>query len=76
MTRETAARRAYRLEQFEDYLSLEAGLSPRTVESYRRDLYRLVKWAAERGAVEPAALNRSMLRKHVFALKDAYTMNP
>jgi len=70
MTRETAARRAYRLEQFEDYLSLEAGLSPRTVESYRRDLYRLVKWAAERGAVEPAALNRSMLRKHVFALKD------
>jgi len=70
MTRETAARRAYRLEQFEDYLALEAGLSPRTVESYRRDLLRLVRWAAERGVAEPSGLSRSLLRKHVFALKD------
>ncbi|MDH4131201.1 MAG: site-specific tyrosine recombinase XerD [Gemmatimonadota bacterium] len=70
MTRDSAGRTAFRLEQFEDYLSLEAGLSPRTVESYRRDLLRLVHWAAERGVAEPAALSRTLLRKHVFALKD------
>jgi integrase/recombinase XerD len=70
MRREAAARRAYRLEQFEDFLSLEAGLSPRTVESYRRDLHRLIRWAAERGLAGPADLSRSLLRKHVFALKD------
>jgi len=70
MTRGGQARRAYRLEQFEDYLSLEAGLSPRTVESYRRDLRRLVDWAVQRGAADPSSLNRSLLRKHVFALKD------
>jgi len=49
MTRETAARRAYRLEQFEDYLSLEAGLSPRTVESYRRTSFG---WSAGQLSVE------------------------
>ena len=70
MKRGSQARRDYRLEQFEDYLSLEAGLSPRTVESYRRDLRRLVDWAVQHGAADPASLNRSLLRKHVFALKD------
>ena len=33
--------RAFRLEQFEDYLVFEAGNSPHTVSGYRRDITRL-----------------------------------
>jgi hypothetical protein len=43
----------YRLEQFEDYLS-SVRTRPHAVESYRRDLLRLIRWAPSEGG-GPAA---------------------
>jgi integrase/recombinase XerD len=62
--------RAFWLEGFRDYLALEAGHSPNTVENYLRDLRRLAEFADARGVAEPAGLTRGMLREFVFALKD------
>lgn len=65
-----ALQRAFLLEPFRDYLALEAGSSPNTVEAYVRDLRRLVDFAATRRLPGPAALSRSALRDFVFLLKD------
>jgi integrase/recombinase XerD len=62
--------RQFWLEGFRDFLSLEAGHSPNTVENYLRDLRRLAEFAAARGLVAPGDLTRPMLREFVFALKD------
>ncbi|MBK8006393.1 MAG: site-specific tyrosine recombinase XerD [Gemmatimonadetes bacterium] len=70
MSRGDAARRAYLLEQFQDYLALEAGRSGNTVESYLRDLDRFVLWADQKGAGDPGKVTRKLLREFVFALKD------
>lgn len=63
-------RRAFWLEGFRDFLALEAGHSPNTVEAYLRDVRRLAEWATGRGAGEPASLTPRALREFVFALKD------
>jgi integrase/recombinase XerD len=65
-----AQERAFLLEQFRDYLVLEAGHSRNTVENYLRDLRRFVAFAAPRGARGPQAVTRKQLREFVFALKD------
>ncbi len=65
-----ALERAFRLEPFADYLSLEAGHSPNTVESYRRDLRRLTEFAELRGLSSPAAVTPRFLRDFVYSLKD------
>ena len=39
---------AARLEEYARYLSLERGLSPRSVSSYRSDIGRFFFWARER----------------------------
>ncbi len=70
MSRAEAARRAYLLEQFRDYLALEAGHSANTVESYLRDLDRFVLWADRKGAGDPGKVTRRLLREFIFALKD------
>ncbi len=70
MTRAAAAARAFRLELFRDYLALEGGHSGNTVESYLRDLKRLVTWLDQRGIVGPGAVARKDLKAFVFALKD------
>ena len=62
--------RAFLLEGFRDYLALEAGHSPHTVESYLRDLRRLVQFSAQHGIARPADLTRRHLREFVFLLKD------
>ena len=64
------AARLFWLEGFRDFLSLEAGHSPNTVESYQRDLRRLAEFALARGIASPAELTRPVLRDFVFALKD------
>lgn len=62
---------AFRLEQFEDYLSFERGLSERTVSAYMRDLARWADVMVEEGARAPEAVTPAQLRAWVFALKDA-----
>jgi integrase/recombinase XerD len=62
--------RAFRLEQFRDYLALEAGSSRHTVESYLRDVRRLAGHAAGLGVERPDALTAIQLREFVYALKD------
>ncbi len=62
--------RAFLLEQFDDYLAVEQGASPNTREAYRRDLARLVEFAALRGAATPSDLGPALLRDHVYHLKD------
>lgn len=70
MSRRSAAKRSFLLEQFRDYLALEAGHSANTVESYLRDLERFAGWAEARGVVSPGAVTRKLMRDFVYALKD------
>jgi integrase/recombinase XerD len=62
--------RQFWLEGFRDFLALEAGHSPNTVENYLRDLRRLGEFALARGIDAPAGITRPLLREFVFALKD------
>jgi integrase/recombinase XerD len=58
------------VQPFCDHLALERGLSPRTVDAYRRDVERLVAFLADRGVRRPADAGASELRDFVYALKD------
>lgn len=62
--------REFWLEPFADYLSLEAGSSPHTVQSYLRDLRRLVQYAESRGVRSPDALTTAAIRDLLYHLKD------
>jgi integrase/recombinase XerD len=59
------------MEQFEDYLTFERGLSTRTVEAYGRDLARFLAFVTEAGASTPTDVDTPMLRAWVFELKEA-----
>jgi integrase/recombinase XerD len=63
--------RAFRFEQFQDYLTFERGLSDRTVTAYARDLGLWAAFLEDRGIVDPAAVTATSLRDWVFALKDS-----
>jgi integrase/recombinase XerD len=65
-----AVDRAFWLEGFRDYLSLEAGHSGNTVDAYLRDLRRMGEFALARGAREPGQVTRAPLRDFVYLLKD------
>ena len=65
-----AVDRAFWLEGFRDYLSLEAGHSGNTVDAYLRDLRRMGEFALARGAREPGQVTRAHLRDFVYLLKD------
>ena len=58
------------LEGFRDYLSLEAGHSPLTVESYLRDLTRMARFAELKNVRAPGQVTRAFLRDFIYALKD------
>jgi integrase/recombinase XerD len=62
--------RAYLLDRFGDYLSLERGASSRTNEAYQRDVTRLVMFAVAKGAPSPVDLTARLLRAYVYHLKD------
>ncbi|MBM4183872.1 MAG: site-specific tyrosine recombinase XerD [Gemmatimonadetes bacterium] len=62
--------RAFRLEQFEDYLTYERGLSARTTAAYARDLSRWRDFVALAGVTKPADVTPKQLREWVFSLKD------
>jgi integrase/recombinase XerD len=51
---------AAELDRFCDILWLEDGLSPRSLESYRRDLAQLFAWLAQRGLAPDAAQRDSL----------------
>ncbi len=62
--------RAFHLESFRDYLALEAGHRPLTIESYTRDLRRFIDFAMNRGIRNPGEITRTQLRDFIFLLKD------
>ncbi|HEU5262638.1 MAG TPA: site-specific tyrosine recombinase XerD [Gemmatimonadales bacterium] len=64
------ADRAFRLEQFREYLALEAGNSQNTVENYVRDIRRLGSHAATKGARRPDEITAAQLREFIYDLKD------
>src|SRR6267154_1919837 len=61
---------AFRLEQFRDYLALEAGNSGHTVASYLRDITRLSEYATSHGAKTPEQMSAPQLREFIYFLKD------
>ena len=67
---EDGVARAFLLERFQEYLALEDGASPRTLEAYGRDLDRLTVWCTTKGVGAPAALTPALLRDFVYHLKD------
>ena len=69
MVDEGAALR-FQLQRFGDFLTLEQGTSPRTLEAYQRDVQRLVEYAVVKGAGTPADLSSRTLREFVYHLKD------
>jgi integrase/recombinase XerD len=62
--------RAFLLERFQEYLALEDGASPRTLEAYGRDLQRMTVWCGVKAVSAPAALTPALLRDFVYHLKD------
>ena len=65
-----AADAAFRVDQFRDYLTLEAADSTHTVANYVRDVRRLAGYAAAKGAHGPEEVTSAQLREFVYALKD------
>lgn len=61
---------AYQLTRFLDHLSVERGLSPRTLDAYRRDVKRLIEFLEGRGVSSPDRVGAGDLREFVYGLKD------
>lgn len=55
---------------FCDHLAFERGLSPRTVDAYRRDVERLIGYLEARGVQRIADASAGDLRAFVYHLKD------
>ncbi|MEO7218090.1 MAG: site-specific tyrosine recombinase XerD [Gemmatimonadaceae bacterium] len=68
-TRETLAR-SFWLGPFSDFLTLEDGASPRTVEAYGRDLTRFADYSLTKGAHAPEEVGSTTLRSYIYHLKD------
>jgi integrase/recombinase XerD len=60
----------FQLDRFGDFLTLEQGSSPQTLEAYRRDVERLVAYATTKSAQSPIDVTSRMLREFVYHLKD------
>jgi integrase/recombinase XerD len=67
---ETPQLRPFLLERFADYLTLELGTSPRTLEAYQRDVSRLAEYSVAKGATSPVDITSRVLREFVYHLKD------
>jgi integrase/recombinase XerD len=62
--------RAFLLERFDDYLSLESGASVNTREAYNRDVARFATFARVKGTRDPQSVDPHTLRDYVYHLKD------
>ena len=60
----------FHLDRFGDFLTLEQGTSPLTLEAYRRDVERFVEYARVKGATVPLDVTSRLLREFVYHLKD------
>ena len=60
----------FQLDRFGDFLTLEQGTSPLTLEAYRRDVERLVDYMRVKGAASPIDITSRLLRDFVYHLKD------
>lgn len=60
----------FQLDRFGDFLTLEQGTSPRTLEAYRRDVERLVDYGRAKGVLTPGDITSRTLREFVYQLKD------
>jgi integrase/recombinase XerD len=65
-----AVARAFRLEQFHDYLALERGAAANTQEAYARDVARFAAFAAAERIAGPGEATPRQLRAFVYHLKD------
>ncbi len=61
---------SFHLEQFQDYLSFERGLSPRTLDAYGRDTARLEEFLRSRGVSGPGSATPTDLREFTYHLRD------
>ncbi|MFM8603734.1 MAG: site-specific integrase, partial [Gemmatimonadota bacterium] len=68
--REESIARAFLLERFDEFLTLEQGSSARTNEAYGRDVARLAVWASTRGVGAPSALTAPHHPELVYHQKD------
>jgi integrase/recombinase XerD len=62
--------RAFRLEQFHDFLALERGAAETTQEAYMRDVARFAAFARSQAIAAPGDATPRALREFVFHLKD------
>jgi integrase/recombinase XerD len=62
--------RGFFLARFTDYVALEQGLSPRTIEAYQRDLARFAEYAEGKGVAAPVDITAKLMREYVYHLKD------
>ena len=60
---------SFHLEQFNDYLAFERGLSPRTLDAYGRDTRRLQTFLEGRGVRGPGAATAADLREFSYELR-------
>ncbi|MDA8233855.1 MAG: tyrosine recombinase XerC [Clostridia bacterium] len=63
------------LDDFQVYLQVEKNASPRTLESYQRDLFQLVDFLTEELAVEdkqvdPRMINHLLVRRYLAAMQE------
>ena len=69
-TGDAAHLRPFLLDRFGDFLTLEHGTSPRTLDAYHRDVERLAQFAVSKGAPSPVDVSARVLREFVYYLKD------
>lgn len=62
--------RAFLLERFSDFLTLEQGAARPTTDAYARDVGRFVSYARTKGIHEPLGASPRLLRDFVYHLKD------
>ena len=58
------------MDEYLDYLAIERGSSPNTIEGYGRDLQRYLDYLADLGITEPSEVTRQAVQAHVLALQE------